>query len=219
MYSICINPIDLFASSRLTYRVFTWYTTVKQADVGVALLSGFGDVNVDKGEDSNKKKEPDSGDIATSPNITVISPQELQAVRTGPVWKLKAKLVALGVDLKRYPELTEKEDLITLFEIKGREKARQNRARQLAKTKQMDSKETQREIMLEKQRKMQLRVEELQAQVREGPRCGVCSLHTIVITNRNDITVLYRVYNGHSLRPSKNSWPPRRPKAERRELN
>lgn len=29
---------------------------LKQADVGVALLSGFGDVNVDKGEDGNKKK-------------------------------------------------------------------------------------------------------------------------------------------------------------------
>ena len=137
---------------------------VKQADVGVALLSGFGDVNVDKGEDSNKKKS-DSGDIASPPNITIISPQELQAVRVGPVWKLKAKLVALGVDLSRYPELTEKEDLITLYEIKGRERARLNRARQLAKAKQSDSKEKQREVMLEKQRKMQLRVEELQAQV------------------------------------------------------
>ncbi len=139
---------------------------VKQADVGVALLSGFGDVNVDKGEDGNKKNVSDSGDIATSPNITVISPQELQAVRVGPVWKLKAKLVALGVDLSRYPELTEREDLITLYEIKGRERARLNRARQLAKTKQTDSKEKQREAMIEKQRKMQLRVEELQAQVK-----------------------------------------------------
>ena len=33
---------------------------LKQADVGVALLSGFGDVNVDKGEDGNKKKAPSS---------------------------------------------------------------------------------------------------------------------------------------------------------------
>lgn len=96
---------------------------LKQADVGVALLSGFGDVNVDKGEDGNKKKGAKQNALTdASTNITILSPQERQAVRLGPVWALKAKLVALGVDLKKYPELTEKEDLIKLYEIKGREK-------------------------------------------------------------------------------------------------
>ena len=160
-----VNFRALFTQELTDFDYFIIVVTVKQADVGVALLSGFGDVNVDKGEDSNKKKLPDNSVIATSNNITVISPQELQTVRTGPIWMLKAKLVALGVDLKRYPELTEKEDLLKLFEIKGREKAIQNRARQMAKTKQMESKEKQREAMLEKQRKMAVRVQELQDQV------------------------------------------------------
>ena len=34
--------------------------------------------------------------------------------------QLKAKLMALGVDLNKYPELTEKEDLLKLYEIRGR---------------------------------------------------------------------------------------------------
>jgi cation-transporting ATPase 13A1 len=96
---------------------------LKQADVGVALLSGFGDVNVDKGEDGNVKKEQANGIVAANPNMTVISPQDMEAARRGPMWLLKAKIKAIGVDLSKYPELTEREDLITLFEIKGRERA------------------------------------------------------------------------------------------------
>ncbi len=61
---------------------------LKQADVGVALLSGFGDVNVDKGEDGNKKKESQQSAALADPslNITVLSPQERLAARTQPVW-------------------------------------------------------------------------------------------------------------------------------------
>jgi cation-transporting ATPase 13A1 len=96
--------------------------TVKQADVGVALLSGFGDVNVDKGEDGNKKKElvKDSSGVLIDPsnNTTCLSPQDRQSARTIPLWNLKARLVALGVDLKKYPELTtEREDLIQVSGI------------------------------------------------------------------------------------------------------
>mmetsp|Transcript_11549 Transcript_11549/g.25318 ORF Transcript_11549/g.25318 Transcript_11549/m.25318 type:complete len:1715 (-) Transcript_11549:74-5218(-) len=149
---------------------------LKQADVGVALLSGFGDVNVDKGEDGNKKKQgaagaSGSGVVAntnSSTNITVISPRDMQAARLGPVWALKAKLVALGVDLSKYPELTEKEDLIKLWEIKGRETAIKKREQQRrveeVKKKRSEGKEKQRGAVQDKQRKMALRVQELEAE-------------------------------------------------------
>lgn len=85
--------------------------------MGVALLSGFGDVNVDKGEDGNKKQElvKDSSGVLFDPsnNTTCLSPSDRLTAQTIPLWKLKARLVALGVDLKKYPELTtEREDLI-----------------------------------------------------------------------------------------------------------
>jgi cation-transporting ATPase 13A1 len=96
---------------------------LKQADVGVALLSGFGDVNVDKGEDGNVKKEQTDGALKINPNMTVISRQDMEAARNGPMWLLRAKIKAIGVDLSKYPELTEREDLLKLFEIKGRERA------------------------------------------------------------------------------------------------
>jgi cation-transporting ATPase 13A1 len=96
---------------------------LKQADVGVALLSGFGDVNVDKGEDGNMKKTEANGAVALNPNMTVISAQDMEAARVGPLWVLRMKIRSLGVDLEKYPELTERDDLLKLFEIKGREKA------------------------------------------------------------------------------------------------
>ncbi|KAL7522631.1 hypothetical protein ACHAWX_007330 [Stephanocyclus meneghinianus] len=96
---------------------------LKQADIGVALLSGFGDVNVDKGQDGNVKREHATEKLAINPHITVISRQDMEAARVGPLWILKAKIRALGVDLSKYPELTEREDLLKLLEIKGREKA------------------------------------------------------------------------------------------------
>jgi len=143
---------------------------LKQADVGVALLSGFGDVNVDKGEDGNKKKGNKglngSSVIAPSDNITVLSPKEREAARLGPVWMLKTKLTALGVDYSKYPELTERDDLFKLYEIKGREKAIQKREQQRKmedmKRKKLDAKVKQRELVAEKQRKMTLRVKELE---------------------------------------------------------
>ncbi|KAL7532147.1 hypothetical protein ACHAXR_005722, partial [Thalassiosira sp. AJA248-18] len=143
---------------------------LKQADVGVALLSGFGDVNVDKGEDGNKKKKKDKETALanSSSNITVLSPKERQAARLGPVWALKAKIRTLGVDLSKYPELTEKEDLIKLYEIKGREMAIKKREKEKQveelKKKKVDVKAKQREHVQEKQRKMALRVQELEAQ-------------------------------------------------------
>jgi hypothetical protein len=140
---------------------------LKQADVGVALLSGFGDVNVDKGEDGNKKKnaakDGSSAVVANTSNLTVLSPQEREAARLSPIWALKAKLRAIGVDLSKYPELTEnKEDLIKLYKIKGREVAIKKYEKQQkveeAKKKNFEAKGKQCELMQEKQQKMALRV-------------------------------------------------------------
>eukprot|EP00581_Thalassiosira_minuscula_P008067 CAMPEP_0183703840 /NCGR_PEP_ID=MMETSP0737-20130205/1419_1 /TAXON_ID=385413 /ORGANISM="Thalassiosira miniscula, Strain CCMP1093" /LENGTH=1670 /DNA_ID=CAMNT_0025930637 /DNA_START=59 /DNA_END=5071 /DNA_ORIENTATION=- len=143
---------------------------LKQADVGVALLSGFGDVNVDKGEDGNKKKAKDAAAmVSKTSHLTVLSPQERQAARQAPLWALKAKLVALGVDLSKYPELTgNKEDLLKLYEIKGREVAVKRYEKQKKiedmKKKKLEGKEKQRELIQEKQQKMALRVKELEEQ-------------------------------------------------------
>lgn len=116
--NVVVSILLLHQSSNAA--LYSWLfdmATVKQADVGVALLSGFGDVNVDKGEDGNKKKElvKDSSGVLFDPsnNTTCLSPSDRQTARTIPLWNLKARLVALGVDLKKYPELTtEREDLI-----------------------------------------------------------------------------------------------------------
>ena len=74
--------------------------------------------------------------------------------------------MALGVDVNKYPELTEKEDLLKLYEIRGREKAIQNKKAAEAKQKAAEAKAKQRELVQEKQRKMALRVQELEEQVR-----------------------------------------------------
>jgi len=142
---------------------------LKQADVGVALLSGFGDVNVDKGEDGNKKKAPSSA-LANSENdnISVISPQDLQAVRDGPIWLLKMKIKALGVDLTKYPELTEKADLMKLYIITGKEVAikvreKKKMAEKMKKAKE-EAKSNQKKLAAEKQQKLAIRVKELEEQ-------------------------------------------------------
>eukprot|EP00986_Skeletonema_menzelii_P014146 scaffold8992_cov144-Skeletonema_menzelii.AAC.2 len=142
---------------------------LKQADVGVALLSGFGDVNVDKGEDGNKKNAP-SGALANSENdnISVISPRDLQAVRDGPLWLLKMKIKALGVDLTKYPELTTKEDLMKLYLITGKEVAIKVRDKKKMAEKVKNAKEEakakQKKMAAEKQEKLALRVKELEEQ-------------------------------------------------------
>lgn len=141
---------------------------LKQADVGVALLSGFGDVNVDKGEDGNKKKAPDTTIANIPPASHIIPREQIEAFRMGPTWALKAKLRAIGVDLNKYPELVEKEDLITLYQIKAREMAikqyEQRNKMEKAKKAKLEAKTKQQEMIAEKQRKMALRVKELEEQ-------------------------------------------------------
>merc|ERR1711862_990644 len=63
---------------------------LKQADVGVALLSGFGDVNVEK-EDSYKKKKEDGNKTnnAITPQTAIKTQQQIDAMRMMPVALIK----------------------------------------------------------------------------------------------------------------------------------
>jgi len=95
---------------------------LKQADVGVALLSGFGDVNVDKG-DEGRKKNNKTDPAADIPLHTIIPKDHWEALCKLPIYLIKHRIHQLGVDLNKYPELTEKDDLLTLFQVKARQYA------------------------------------------------------------------------------------------------
>ncbi len=132
---------------------------MKQADVGVALLTGFGDVNVDKGEDTVKKAEKKkSVDIPIS---AIMTEDQIQAMRMVPASIIKAKIMKLGVDPNKYPDIIEKEDLIKLYQIKAREKAVMEHDKRNALAK---NKNNRAELMAEKQGKIQERIKELEAQ-------------------------------------------------------
>ena len=93
---------------------------LKQADVGVALLSGFGNINVDKDSGDEKKEEEEK----TQPGLTAIVSQEhINEIRALPVSLIKMKCRSIGVDPSKYPDLVEKEDLVQLYLIKAREVA------------------------------------------------------------------------------------------------
>ena len=139
---------------------------LKQSDVGVALLSGFGDLNVDKGEDAAKKKADDPPEAIG--NTAIITREELHMLKQMPVFAVKTKIRALGVDPDKYPDLIEKDDLIKLYLIKATEVAvkKHDQKNKLA-TAKMTKAELQaksRQQMAEKQMRMQERVRELEAQ-------------------------------------------------------
>jgi len=139
---------------------------LKQADVGVALLSGFGDVNVDRGEDSNVKKKPEEKREAVA--TALITQDKLDAIRQLPVMLIKAHIRKVGGDPDKYPEIVEKEDLVKLYQIKAREFAvkQHDKKNTLDKSKmtRAELQAKQRAEMAEKQRQVQIRAAELEAQ-------------------------------------------------------
>mmetsp|Transcript_26285 Transcript_26285/g.30249 ORF Transcript_26285/g.30249 Transcript_26285/m.30249 type:complete len:1611 (-) Transcript_26285:174-5006(-) len=144
---------------------------LKQADVGVALLSGFGDLNVDKGEDGNKKKKEaeEKQKKLGSLNPTAIVPRnELEALKVMPVMFIKARIKALGVNPDKYPDLTEKEDLIELYRIKATEVAiaKHEQKNKVAKTKltKVELQVKKKQGIADQQKKMMERIAELEAQ-------------------------------------------------------
>lgn len=143
--------------------VFLVVGALKQADVGVALLSGFGNVNVEKvEEDSNSKKDPGT------PVTAMISQEHLDQIRSLPVRLLKMKIRSIGVDPDKYPELVEKEDLVQLYQIKARELAvkrhDKKNAMDKAKMTNEERKLEQRRLMEDKQKRLAERTAELEAQ-------------------------------------------------------
>ncbi len=122
-------------------------------------MTGFGDVNVDKGEDNVKKKEEKkTPDIPIS---AIMTEDQIQAMRMVPAAVIRAKIIQLGVDPRKYPEIIEKEDLIKLYQIKAREKAVQDhdKRNKLALNKNNRSKH-----MADKQAQLFERIKELEAQ-------------------------------------------------------
>jgi len=133
---------------------------LKQADVGVALLTGFGDVNVDKGEDGKKKKPSDSKESDLPPGA-ILSADKVQAMRMVPLSLIKAKIQQLGVNPNKYPDLTDKEDLIKLYQVKFKEKAIAQHKKKQAVAKQKAGRN---DLFADKQAKMLIRVQELEAE-------------------------------------------------------
>jgi cation-transporting ATPase 13A1 len=137
---------------------------LKQADVGVALLSGFGDVNVDKGMDGNDKKYDSS---AASPTA-IISAGELEALKRMPVNIIKGKIRSLGINPDEYPDIIEKDDLLKLYRIKATDVAVKQHDWKLkmekAKMTNVELREKQKQEMAEKQKRMLERINELEAQ-------------------------------------------------------
>lgn len=135
---------------------------LKQADVGVALLSGFGNVNVESEDAPKKSDKPEAGSVRA-----IMSQQQLEEVRKWPIPLLKMKIRGLGVDPDKFPDITEKEDLVQLYKITARDEAvkrhdkkrKQDEAKMTKAEKQVEN----RKMMMEKQRKMQERIEELTA--------------------------------------------------------
>lgn len=72
------------------------------SQVGVALLGGFGDLNVDRSAKDGGGGDPSKA--ATSTALT-LPPAELMKLR---VPELKKKLAGAGVDLAKYPGAVEK---------------------------------------------------------------------------------------------------------------
>ncbi|KAG7356824.1 cation-translocating ATPase [Nitzschia inconspicua] len=95
---------------------------LKGADVGVALLTGFGDINVDKSDQSTEKAK-EKKDESSPPVTAIMSQEHLNQIRAMPVSVIKMKIRSLGTNPDNYPELVEKEDLVQLYQIKSRELA------------------------------------------------------------------------------------------------
>jgi manganese-transporting P-type ATPase len=140
---------------------------LKGADVGVALLTGFGDINVDKSNESTEKN-PEEDKKSTEQVTAIMSQEQLNQIRAMPVSVIKMKIRSLGTNPDKYPELVEKEDLVQLYQIKARELAVQRHDQKNARDKKTMSaaerKAEARREAAERQEKLVKRVKELEEQ-------------------------------------------------------
>ena len=130
---------------------------LKQADVGVALLSGFGNINVDSSIGDPKKAE-------TSPTglTAIVTQKELDELRLLPVKDIKLRIRSLGTDPSKFPQLKEKDDLVKLYLAKRRELSAKNHDDKNAMDK-MNM--TPAERRAEQQREMKRKQDELQMKI------------------------------------------------------
>jgi manganese-transporting P-type ATPase len=138
---------------------------LKQSDVGVALLTGFSNINVAKPDDEEQK---DTKKDTTVGATAIMSQQHLKEVRALPVALIKMKIRQLGMEPNKYPEIIDKDDLIKLYQIAAREVAVKKHDAMNALSTKKKSKE---EIAAEKkadaeylQRRLLERTQELEAQ-------------------------------------------------------
>lgn len=74
--------------------------------MGVALLGGFGDLNVDRSaKDGDAASKSKQGEAGSESRALAVQPGELMKLR---VPELKKKLVEAGVELARHPGVVEK---------------------------------------------------------------------------------------------------------------
>ena len=137
---------------------------LKQSDVGVALLTGFSNINVarlDDDEPTDKKKDNTDGVTA------IMSQQHLNEVRALPIILLKMKIRQMGMEPDNFPEIIEKDDLMKLYQIAAREAAikKHNAKNALAtkKSKEELAAEKRAEVEYMQQRMLE-RTKELEAQ-------------------------------------------------------
>jgi cation-transporting ATPase 13A1 len=153
---------------------------LKQAEVGIALLSGFGDVNVDKGSDEGENKEGSKKTIRNSSSSAIISKQEDQRIRGMSVKQLKQALQdEYQVDVSSRQDIRDKDDLIRLYrqsmmqqsiseygetdeEKEGEESEDMKAIKRTRKLKNMSPEERKRFLQLEKQEMMTKKQKEYQ---------------------------------------------------------
>ena len=133
------------------------------------MLTGFGDINVDKTDEEAEKKIDDDKKDQSDQQVTAIMSQEhLNQIRAMPVSMIKMKIRSLGTDPDKYPELVEKDDLVQLYQIKAREVAVKRHDHKNAQDKQKMSAAEKRaqakREAAERQERLMKRVQELEAQ-------------------------------------------------------
>jgi len=148
---------------------------LKQAHVGVALLGGFGDLNVDrgadeknskkkggKGKDGKESKEEEEEDTDTA----ILTPEKLKEIESMKVGQLKKKLQEMGVELSDYPQVREKSDLVKLYRAKLQKNAimKHDKKNKAAKA-NMTPEQRRMEAKLKRQELLQQRQEELQKEI------------------------------------------------------
>lgn len=89
---------------------------LKQAHVGVALLSGFGDLNVDRGGDKAGASDAGSGMTA------IMTQEQLDELNRLKPSEIKKRLRGMGVAPEDHPQVVERSDLIKLYQAVVRKK-------------------------------------------------------------------------------------------------